>query len=154
MQQIEAATAANFKGTTKAQTLEMLQFLGENIQPLKGHHYTHLRKLIAPAVAKYTQRLADELTAQQEAPAPQNKKRKQCPKLTPALDELNNDLEMKSSTILIKSGVLVRFKNYPMETPVEEVMNGLRSQIEDKLNDKVNTYRKLKTNISVRVIHK
>ena len=133
MQQIEAATAANFKGTTKAQTLEMLQFLGEDIQPLKGHHYTHLRKLIAPAVAKYTQRLADELRAQ-EAPAPQIKKRRQYPKLTPALDELNNALEIASSTILTKSGVLLRLKNFPVDTPVEQVMNGLRPEIEGTLN--------------------
>ena len=141
MQQIEAATAINFKGTSKAKTLEMLQFLGEDIQPLKTYHYTQLRKLIAPALTKYNQRLTDDLIVQQETS--QNNKRKQYPKLKPTQEELNNDSVMTSSLILTKSGELVKFKNFPKEKPVELVMNDLRPQIEDKLNDKVNTYKKI-----------
>ena len=151
IQEINTATANNFKGTSKAKTLEMLQFLGEDIQPLKTYHYTQLRKLITPALTKYNQRLSDELIVQQELS--ENKKLKQYPKLIPTQEEINNNFVMSSSLIFTKSGELLKFKNFPKDKPVEEVLNGIRSQVENKLNDKVNSYKKLKTNISVRVIY-
>ena len=61
MHAIAMASHVNFKGVSKAKTLEMLKYLGVDIEPHKSKHYTALRRMVRPAMIQYTQPLTDKL---------------------------------------------------------------------------------------------
>ena len=145
--EISEAITKKFKGISKSKTLEMLKYLGVDIEPIKSTHYTKLRKMIPIAVNNYKQPFFDKFIKL-------NKVNKVFPVVYPTEEELKGKLTTSVESIFKSAGEILKFTGFESGKTFTEVIQAQRETIKGTLSRIISKQKSLKVNISARVIYR